>query len=431
MPGGGEELHGHGVDLGALHAGALQVLGDGLIPGGQIALEGVAGLVGQDVHIAGGVVPVGEDEGSLVGGQDGHIAAVGLAGPAENIEQLVVLHEINELCRLAAELVVHLPGGVHTDLVALDGDRVAVGEGHIQVGEGGLFDAGPLGPAGHHLGQQGHHVPGHLVPEDADLLGAVADAVHPGVGQLAVILVAQDDGLLVQVLDGALVELVKLGPVGVKVAGLGLKGGPADSGVQALLVGAQLGDGELFAVHFHQRAAVQALVEAGNGVGFLLEGSDAAVHRQDRVAHAGHTGGTVGPGQGVHVGVGQDGAVDLGDGVGHGGTVGVKKVLLALPVGVAGVAGVVDVGQVGGGGIIGHGCTLVVVDLDQGLVGVGRGGIGGKLGTAGQNGIDVGACIRHFTELHSALILLPVPEVAWMYPLLGFHRITLAYHRDV
>ena len=31
--------------------------------------------------------------------------------------------------------------------------------------------------------------------------------------------------------------------------------------------------------------------------------------------------------------------------------VGVKKVLLGLPVGIAGVAGVVDVGQLGGGGV--------------------------------------------------------------------------------
>ena len=277
MPGGGEELHGHGVDLGALHAGALQVLGDGFIPGGQIALEGMAGLVGQDVHIAGGVVPVGED-------------AVGLAGPAEDIKQLVVLHEVDELGRLAAELVVHGPGGVHPHLVALDGDGVAVGESHVQIGEGGLFDAGAPGPAGHHFSQQGNNIPGHLVPEDADFLGAVADAVHPGIGQLTVILVAQDDGLLVQVLDGALVELIELTAMGVEVAGLGLESRPADSGVQALLVGAQLGDGELLAVHFHQGAAVQTLVEAGNGVGLLLEGGDPAVHRQDGIAHPGWRG---------------------------------------------------------------------------------------------------------------------------------------------
>ena len=103
-------------------------------------------------------------------------------------------------------------------------------------------------------------------------------------------------------------------------------------------------------------------------------------------------------------------AVDLGDGVGDGGTVGVEKVLLGLPVGVPGVTGVVDVGQVGGGGIVGHGRALVIVDLDQSLIGVGRSGVGGKLGAAGQNGVDVGACIGHFTELHSALILLPVPR---------------------
>src|SRR5699024_7171866 len=124
---------------------SLQVIGDGFVPGGQIALKGVAGLVGQHIHIGGGVVPVGKDKGGLVGGQDGHIAAVGLAGTAEDVKQLVVLHEVDELGRLAAELVVHGAGSVHAHLIALDRDGVAVGESYVQVGKGGVLDAGAPG----------------------------------------------------------------------------------------------------------------------------------------------------------------------------------------------------------------------------------------------------------------------------------------------
>ena len=60
MPWRGEELHGHGVDLGALHAGAFQIGGDGGVTLGHIALKGMTAFVGQHVHIAGGVVPVGK-----------------------------------------------------------------------------------------------------------------------------------------------------------------------------------------------------------------------------------------------------------------------------------------------------------------------------------------------------------------------------------
>ena len=401
VPGSGQKLHGHRVDLSALHTGALEVLGDGVVPGGQIALEGVAGLVGQHVHIAGGVVPVGKDEGGLVVGQDGHIAAVGLAGPAQDVEQLVVLHKVDERGRLGAQLMVHGAGGVHPHLVALDRHGVAVRERHVQVREGGVLDAGAFGAAGHDLGQQGHHVPGHLIPKDANLLGAVADPVHPRIGQLAVVVVAQNGRLPVQVLDGALIQLVELGAVGVKVAGFGLKGGPADGGVQALLIGSQLGDGQLLAVQLHQRAAVQPLVQAGNGVGLLLQGGDAAVHREDGVAHPRHAGGAEGFGQGVQMGVGQNGPVDFHLGAGHGRAVLVEKVLLGLPVGVAGIAGVVDVGEVGGGAERAHGGALVVVDLGQGLAGGGGSRVGGKLPALGQDGVDVGACVGHFTELHS------------------------------
>ncbi len=74
----------------------------------------------------------------------------------------------------------------------------------------------------------------------------------------------------------------------------------------------------------------------------FLQLHGAVIHAEDGVLHPGHAGGAEGRGQGVHMGVGQKCPADLHAGVGHGRAVGVKEVLLGLPIGVAGVAGVVD-----------------------------------------------------------------------------------------
>ena len=231
VPRRGEELHGHGVDLGAFHGRAFQIGGHIGVALGHIALKGMAALMGQHVHIAGGIVPVGKDEGSLVAGQAGHVTAGHLAGTAFHIEQLVVLHKVDELGGLGAQLVVHGAGGVHACLIARDGLGVAVLEDDGQVGEGGVGDAGALGAHGHHLLQLGHNVPCHLIPESLNFSLTVADAVHAHIGKLAVVLIAQHLRLLVQVLDDLGVQCIQLVPVGVKVTGLGFVGGAAHGGV--------------------------------------------------------------------------------------------------------------------------------------------------------------------------------------------------------
>ncbi len=97
----------------------------------------------------------------------------------------------------------------------------------------GWVDAGALGAQSHDLLQLGHDVAWPPDRGRPDVLGlAVADAVHPHIGKLAVIVVAQHLGLLVQVLDDLGVQFVQLGAVGVEVTGLGLIGGAADGGVQ-------------------------------------------------------------------------------------------------------------------------------------------------------------------------------------------------------
>ena len=104
--------------------------------------------------------------------------------------------------------------------------------------------------------------------------------------------------------------------------------------------------------------------------------------------------------QGVHMGVRQEGPADLYLGIGHGGAVGVKEILFGLPRSVAGVAGVVDIGQLGGGGVVGKGAALLVVHGHQCVAVRGSCGLGGQSFASGQQGVDVRAGISHFAEFH-------------------------------
>ena len=290
-------------------------------------------------------------------------------------------------------------------LVAGDGLGVAVPEQNGQVGKGGVGDAGAFCAQGHHLLQLRHHIVCDLIAEFPDLLRAVADAVHADVGELAVVVIAHHPGLCIQVLDDLTVQLVQLGTVGVKVTGLGFVGGTAHSGVQIFLVGAQLGDGELFAVQLHQCAAVDLLVAAHQSIELLLQLHGAVVHAEDGVLHAGYAGGTEFFGQGIHMGICQKCPADLHAGVGHGGAVGIKEVLLGLPVSVAGIAGVVDVGEVRGGVVLCKGFALLIVEPDKGIAVRCGSGLCGQLPASGQQGIDVRAGIGHFVEFHRETFL--------------------------
>ena len=191
--------------------------------------------------------------------------------------------------------------------------------------------------------------------------------------------------------------------MGVKVAGLGFVGGAAHGGVQILLVGAQLGDGQLLAVQLHQCAAVDLLVLADQRVELLLQLHGAVVHAQHGVLHTGYAGGAEVLGKGLHIGVCQKCPADLHAGVGHSGAIGIKKVLLSLPVGIAGVTGVVNVGQLGGGGVVCKGAALLVIHLNEGIAVLRIGGLGSQLFAPCQQGIDVRAGIGHFAEFHGKI----------------------------
>ena len=94
VPGAGEKLHAHAVNLAALHAGAGQLAGQ-VVFHGHVGLEGVARLVGEHVHIARSAVEVGEHE-RAVAGNGLAVAALGLARTGQHVKGLPLEHIVDE-----------------------------------------------------------------------------------------------------------------------------------------------------------------------------------------------------------------------------------------------------------------------------------------------------------------------------------------------
>src|SRR5699024_3360733 len=90
----GKELHTHRVDFAGFHGGpgVLHRHAVAVGPGGK----GVAGLVGDDLHVALGAVEVGKDEGDVVVGEGGAVAAAGLTGGGKHVQQPAVQHGVEE-----------------------------------------------------------------------------------------------------------------------------------------------------------------------------------------------------------------------------------------------------------------------------------------------------------------------------------------------
>ena len=149
---------------------------------------------------------------------------------------------------------------------------VAVREADGAVVEGQARQADPAGLRGAHVVYNGHEVLGDLVAEGLDLLDAVAVAAETVVTQGQVGFVAHVAGLLGAVAHQGVVEGVQLLAVGVEPAALGLVGAAARGAVPALLVGPELGQGELCALPIRKGRGVELLVFAVQAVFLLHEG---------------------------------------------------------------------------------------------------------------------------------------------------------------
>ena len=397
MPRGGQELHAHGVDLGALHTGALDIFGDVLgAAGSQVAFQRMPCFMGQHIHIPRRAVPVGKDEGGLVIGQHFLITAAHFAGAAENVEHLVILHEVDELCRFGAELMVHLAGTGHQLVVAAVRHGVAVRKADGAVPEHGVLNAGALVAQSQSLLDHGHHLLHHFLAERGNLRRAVTDAVHADIAQLAVIVVAQDACLLVAILDHLIIDLVKLGAVGVKVNGFRLVSLTAHGGVSALLIQRQLRDGQLFAVQLRHCTAVQFLVSTGQGIFLFLQFDHPVVHAQHQVAQAGQNAGTERFFQRFGVRVGKNRLRNIACCIADRRAGCIKPFLFPAPIFIAGILGIMDGCQAGCRVVMGHHGVFFAVKLYQFFAALGSGHLFGILFALGQNLIQVRAFVLHF-----------------------------------
>ena len=91
----GHKFHGHGVDFTGFVGWPdnLRTLN----PAGAEDLKGVASFMGQDINICTGSIEVGEDKGTLVVSNVGAIATCVLALLGQQIQQIMLHHEIKEL----------------------------------------------------------------------------------------------------------------------------------------------------------------------------------------------------------------------------------------------------------------------------------------------------------------------------------------------
>ena len=194
-----------------------------------------------DLHVAAGAVEVGEDEGDVVLRKAGAVAAAGLALAGEDIEQLVVVHHVDELGGLAAQLVIELPAGGEDVVRPAAGLRVAAaeGEGVVRIAHRiGLAEA--LGLAAEDLVGEGDYVLDDGGAEALHVLLAVAVAAHAVVAERDVVLVPELFAHRVAQLDELVVYRIELIRVLHVPLALGLPGGGAALVVRVLLEAGEL-----------------------------------------------------------------------------------------------------------------------------------------------------------------------------------------------
>ena len=297
----GEELHAHRVGLRGLHAAAGQLQREAVVRD-QEGVEGVAGLVRHDVHVAGGAVEVGEDEGLLVLGEFRAVAAAPFVLARVDVESLVLEHQVDEGAGLLAHRVVHLLRRGE-DLLLAARLRIAAGGDDAVVVEVIVPDAETLRVFGAQARHGGHDVAQDVLAEGFDLLLVVAEAAHAVVAQLDEVDVAHLLRDAVAHLDEQVEDLVQFGLVCLE---------PAAEHLVALLAGGAVGvagvfhqrgarhrlaaEGELHRAHqvgiaAHELVLLDHVLDHGLGHGFALHLHRPEEHRAERLLQLGAEGG--------------------------------------------------------------------------------------------------------------------------------------------
>ena len=178
----GKEFHAHGVGFGRLHAAAAQLQGKAIVSN-EIGVEGVARLVGDDIHISGSAVEVGENEGLLKFRKFRAVAAAPFIFAAVHIKGVVFQHHVDKLRSFVAHGVIHLPCG-SKDFSFSERSGVAARNHNAVIIEHIVFDSETLrilhAQAGHHR----YHVTQDVFTEDTNLFLIITEPAHTVIAEL-------------------------------------------------------------------------------------------------------------------------------------------------------------------------------------------------------------------------------------------------------
>ncbi len=259
VPGAGEQLHRHGVRLRGVHGRGAQLLQRDAAER-EVACERVARLVGQDLHVAGRAVEVGEDERRAVVRKVRAVSAAGLALFAVEVEQLVLKHKVEELARDGVHLAVH-PPGLRDQLPAAALRRgVAVREQAGVVVQLQLRKAEPLCLPRLDSGDERDEIARDLPAELCDILRAVAVAPQPVVAERDEVFVPELFGLPGAVPDQLAVDFVQALRAAEEEPGSFFPGLPARGAVGGNLVFLELREVHGLAAHLDPGRGEQLFV---------------------------------------------------------------------------------------------------------------------------------------------------------------------------
>ena len=220
----------------------------------------MAAFVGQHVHIAGGIVPVSKDEGSLVIRQIGHIAACLLGLSAKYIKELIFHHEIEKFLCLRGQLAVHLLSCCHDLLRSAKGCGISGLKIYLIVHTAKLIKTQAEPSLLMKLLCKGNQVLLDLCTELFYIIPVIAVSVHTIIAKLQIIFIAHFLCLGSTVLYQLIKDLIQLLFVGLEVFLSLLPCLLSDLSVLMYQIGLQQGKVQLLAVELDLGACDQLIV---------------------------------------------------------------------------------------------------------------------------------------------------------------------------